>query len=604
MSDWIDVLNQAAAEHSPEATARTALLQQQASGAAIQNRVASMQADYMAQLPAAMQTAYQSGDNSLTGPAQSVGNGPVFDPRLAGPPASDNNSGDSDSFTVDRANAINFAQRNFTPIPANAYAPAELHALQLATMAGNQAAVQTIQQQHQLRVETRNAQMARSANQFYTDAYAVANAPDGQALTTLKLLTDPNAQQLAARYEQEGLDDDRVRSHAAELAAITYTTSKFPVDYKTDGVARDMEGRAIPGYHDHIGLSPENIKQLGEDATAQTETFRDGVQTKLPRYEVDGFKTPDAWVQAHVAVADARKNGSQTPYAAYPSAPVAAPGAASAPQSRGPLAASGAPAAPPPRGPAQPPAQPQQPLDATTRAALTDQEFKLKITNPPAGQALSPDQVDQRKATVQARTDLLKDSADATATAATALQYTQAAQAIMASKGAPITGPLGTIVAQASRVFGGIDATNYAEVAKYLGNAALQGAKQAYGSRMSTSEVQLQLNELSPSVHMTSDAINNLLAQNAKSAQYTLGSAQLTRKYLAAGGDPQQFAEWREKYWSRSQTVNQQAPANASPPGRGASSVPRVASAADYASLPKGARYQAPDGSVRVKGGQ
>jgi hypothetical protein len=565
---------QASAEQSPEATARAALLQQQAAGAAIQNRVASMQADYMAQLPAAMQAANQSGD-SLTGPAQPVGNGPVFDPRLAGPPASDNSG---DSFTVDRANAINFAQRNFTPIPANAYSPAELQAMQFASMSGNTQALQMLQSQHAMRVETRNAQMARSANQFYTDAYAVANAPDGQALTTLKLLTDPNAQQLAARYEQEGLDDDQVRSHAGELAAITYTAAKFPVDYKTDGVARDMEGRLIPGFHDHVGLSPENLKQLGVEATAQTETFRDGVQTKLPRYEVDGFKTPDAWVQAHVDVADARKNGASHPAVPYPTAPAAAPGAASAPQFRGPGAASGAPAAPPPRGPAQPPAQPQQqPLDATTRAALTDQEFKLKITNPPAGQALSPDQVDQRKATVQARTDLLKDSADATATAATALQYTQAAQAIMASKGKPVTGLFGPIANEISRVWGGVNATNYAEVAKYLGNAALQGAKQQYGARMTQSEVQLQLNELSPSTHMTDDAITKLLATNSKSLQYTIQSGQLTRKYLGAGGDPQQFAEWREQYWPRSKTINEQATPGQQPSAPAAPQYPDAA---------------------------
>ena len=96
----------------------------------------------------------------------------------------------------------------------------------------------------------------------------------------------------------------------------------------------------------------------------------------------------------------------------------------------------------------------------------------------------SPAQLEQAKVTVGARTDLLSNAQDATNTGAQALQYMQAARAIMESKGAPVTGPLGALVAKASSVFGGVDATNYQEVAKYLGNSAIQAGKGNFGKGM------------------------------------------------------------------------------------------------------------------------
>ncbi len=147
----------------------------------------------------------------------------------------------------------------------------------------------------------------------------------------------------------------------------------------------------------------------------------------------------------------------------------------------------------------------------------------------------------------------------------------------MQSKGAPTTGFFGPVANEISRVFGGVNATNYAEVAKYLGNAALQNARQNYGSRMTSSEVQLQLNELSPSVTKTPEAINDLLAGNAASLRYTLQSAQRTRPYLATGGDPQQFSQWQERHFPRENVIagaTQPQGAGTNTPASGAGAMP------------------------------
>lgn len=196
--------------------------------------------------------------------------------------------------------------------------------------------------------------------------------------------------------------------------------------------------------------------------------------------------------------------------------------------------------------------------DPTLDKAIADPTYKLPPLQP--GQSLS-------KSGIKAREDLLDDSQKATDAASQSLQYLKAAQQIMQSKGAPVTGLFGPAAAQISRVWGGVNATNYQEVAKYLGNAALATAKQTYGARMTQSEVKLQLNELSPSTHMTPDATNNLLDTNMRSAQYTVDSARRANAYLKAGNDPQTFAQWNQQYFPRENVVNKPSSGMAPPPG-------------------------------------
>ncbi len=82
------------------------------------------------------------------------------------------------------------------------------------------------------------------------------------------------------------------------------------------------------------------------------------------------------------------------------------------------------------------------------------------------------------------------------------------------------------------------------ELNKYLKNTALQGARQIYGSRMTQTEVKLQTDEMSPSAHMTRDAIASLIAQDQIRNSYAKQRAQDYQRYFGQGGDPLQFESW------------------------------------------------------------
>ena len=79
---------------------------------------------------------------------------------------------------------------------------------------------------------------------------------------------------------------------------------------------------------------------------------------------------------------------------------------------------------------------------------------------------------------------------------------------------------------------------------KNLLNAALQGAKQTYGARMTSSEVMLQKNEASPSVKTSRDAIASLIGQAKARISYQKQRADDYGTYIQKGGDPNRFEGW------------------------------------------------------------
>jgi hypothetical protein len=197
-------------------------------------------------------------------------------------------------------------------------------------------------------------------------------------------------------------------------------------------------------------------------------------------------------------------------------------------------------------------------IDSALKDALSDKQYRLKLPTPPPGGSLLPDEQKERDNIIESKNSLLKDSGEATQAAAQSLTYLKAAKAIMEKKGATV-GAYGGLVSQASRWLpftGDVDATNYQEVAKYLGNAALASAKGTYGAKMTQSEVGLQLNELSPSVHMSDKAINDLLDENIRNANYTIDSTKRIKPFLTVGNDPRNFKEWNESHFSQSKAVN------------------------------------------------
>jgi hypothetical protein len=79
------------------------------------------------------------------------------------------------------------------------------------------------------------------------------------------------------------------------------------------------------------------------------------------------------------------------------------------------------------------------------------------------------------------------------------------------------------------------------ELNKALKNAALQGARQIYGPRMTQTEVKLQTDEMSPSSSMMRDAIASLQRQNDIRALYSKQMGTDYGRYIQQGGDPFRF---------------------------------------------------------------
>lgn len=96
------------------------------------------------------------------------------------------------------------------------------------------------------------------------------------------------------------------------------------------------------------------------------------------------------------------------------------------------------------------------------------------------------------------------------------------------------------------------------ELNKYLKNAALQGAKATFGSRMTQNEVMLQHEELSPSTSMTRDAISSLMAQDNVKQQYAKQRATDYGNYVQKGGDPLRFEAWYSRNFPLTQFAKQQ----------------------------------------------
>jgi hypothetical protein len=94
---------------------------------------------------------------------------------------------------------------------------------------------------------------------------------------------------------------------------------------------------------------------------------------------------------------------------------------------------------------------------------------------------------------------------------------------------------------QLAGALGGDKVTPTLELNKQLTNAALQGARSTFGSRMTQNEVNLQKDEMSPNPGMTRDALASLINQAKMKAAYGIQQDKDYADYHAANGDPNRF---------------------------------------------------------------
>ncbi len=602
MADLGDLIN---AGTAPVNVANANLINQQAQGAALQNQGTQIQLDYRKQFLQQMAQQAQTGTDS----------------GVAVPGSSD---GD---FALDEAHARAYLQNKYQPVP-NTWSQADMAQRAAAMASGVPGAQDFIVAQHDARIANINGQRQQAARKEYSDLYGVATSDPstpGSALEALRV----SQPQVAAYFESQGwTDDDAIRAHAAQLAGLTHASAQLPVKFRDDGVAVDEATQEeIPNYDSAVGLKAKDRADLMSTYNGQVEvTNSDGSTSKIPLWQKDGFKSADDAVQ-HVTRM-AQQHG--VPGAAVPGVVARGVAARSAPPAQAPApgAAPGAPAPAPtaaPAGapPARPAAAPPQAAPArqaavipgspqavkavlatvppAQRAAYTDPDFRAQGLPGPTVANQSPSLLQQEatKKYVADRAELNTDMRALTDSSSQALQYIQAAKAVLASGPSPPTGLTSGVQAafsramQAAGITQGDYATRYQELAKYLGNVAVQNFKANFGARPAAKEFDIQMSELNPNAHMTDQAVRDMLAVNERAAQYGIASAQRAPKYLAAGLEPGQFPIWNQKYNPREEAVN--------PPP-----VPRYNKQGwELHTDPKGRQaYVSPDGKSFAKVGQ
>jgi hypothetical protein len=474
-----------------------------------------------------------------------------------------------------------------TPEEMQAVLQAHQYAVRMK-LSGNKGLADAAEEQVQMMKDARDMAVIRrknaaklDASESYDKLAAVESAPEGQAFDTMEAVFPQSAEKIKKEHPDASPEklDEIVRDTVMHYGAFIHRFSDREVMTGDDGATYDKQtGMRVDGVPIR-GVTAERQAELLKQANNIVTTKNsDGTETTSPQYVRDGYKNPNAWVTDAVAQIRSRNSAINTVEAVgnhaaqYGHIVAGAPPIPGGTLYRGPQPGQpqqpgqqpSAPGAAPQPGAQQPGQQPQRPAalpgkfgdDSYTITSLQDKDYRLNTPPVKQGTSQSPAALEESKNVTAAKNELIKKSNEDISSASQAQAYLTAAQRIMASKGAPATGLPGSIVNQISRLYGGIDATNYQEVAKYLGNAALQGAKQTYGARMTQKEVDLQLHELSPSTAMTPDAINNLLVQMKKNAQYAIAAGSHAKKYLAAGNDPRQYEDYLNHYYPRDEFVN------------------------------------------------
>ena len=344
------------------------------------------------------------------------------------------------------------------------------------------------------------------------------------------------AQKEAAGLYQQATDptvDQQTRQAAATRynAVMQFTGDKYT---SIDGSIRN-DRTAAPA----VGVAAQTLTPAQKADRYSQAWAAVTINNDLPKpaYLAYGFRTPEDYLDATAAAAVGAQP-SAAPQTNVSGAPVSAPVGG----------------APPARSGTPPSALPQRqaPQTGVTSTgdqyldkALSDPIYRIKPLPPVVDQTSRQKALDQQAINLKKTSDLATAKDEATDAAAQSLQYLNAANAIMDTKGAAV-GLYGGVLTTASRVLGGgPQSTNYQELAKYLANAAIQ-----------TGEVGLQMELLSPAKDMDAAAIRNLLKTNIRSAEYTIDSAKRAKDYLDHDRSPQDFKTWNNQYFPRQKYIN------------------------------------------------
>jgi hypothetical protein len=562
------------AANTQNTNANTQVQQQQAIAAAMQNQITKARQPLILARLHDMTTGQddQSGVGGSDSPPAN-GGGQGGEPKAL--TDARDNSGTPDDSILDPG-AIDKALRDkyyVPPVP-----PGALKALNNAYMVdptdANGLGPKSVQARIDMWKAQRVAQVQQDSRNDFDALSAVTNAPEGQAMNVLEA-SHPEVvaalkKQFAADPDEDRDEEDQARLFAAHAAGAVhqYTDRKAVKD--DAGVYRDeATGIPIPGV-EQVGLSKEQYLKLAHEAITPSVDMPDGNGGSIKvapwkAAQMGGAKNingPGDWmmVQAQMQKLPGASGGAaQNPNGAHVQAAretaqsaldTAQKNHAAAPDTN----PSGTPKSVGGVGTVR---NAQGNMDPKLTEALHDTDFDYKPTNNGTpwkggiGVTPPPAVLDDMKNQTNARNDLAKTSGQGVGAASAALTMYKAAQDVLA-KGNYDGGAWNQELAKYSKWLpAGWQSHmtgDYQEIAKYLGNAALQSGKGIF-SKMTEKESDTVMHDLNPSPGMTPNALRDMISRGAKTAQYSLDAAQRVPAYLHSSKDANQFATWNQRHY-------------------------------------------------------
>ena len=406
--------------------------------------------------------------------------------------------------------------------------------------------------QRQMRVDQQTAASQYTANNGYEALSAVVDADQGRAMAQLEAIAPDTVAKIRNQLPDAADEDAAARAYAAHVAGTMHQYTGRKSVARADGVYVDeVTGRPIPGV-EKSGLSEDQWANLAKAGNALVDVpDGQGHTTKIEQWRANQAPSLSAWVMQQAA--HGGEWGAQPTIGGAPKAVAMAGANAGIVKAKGATATADNLAGSPKAGTTTTNGKP----DPVLSKALADPDYNF---NPPGhkfGTTLSPDEQDIKNKQADAAVSLKKDMDAAIPAAQTAQTFYRAAQDILDSKGAT-AGKWSGVIAHAASWVPGLDApasTNYQELSKYLGNAALQAGKQIF-PKMTDKASALSLEKLNPSPNMTDPAIRNMLQLGTRMAQYTIDGAGKVGAYLRTGKDATRFQSWLNKYYDMPTAVN------------------------------------------------
>jgi hypothetical protein len=543
---------QATQAQAGQSRAQTGLINQQTQTAAMQNQLMK------ARMPLIMQALSDFSDDSQGASGKDNQSGVAPTAPASSPGAAGAGVDDPNSSWYDPANAdAGLRQRLFVP-PVT---PQEAQRIQRAALIGDQGLLESEKARRQFRVEQQTAASQYTANNGYEALSSVVDADAGNAMAQLEAIAPDTVAKIRKQLPNEADEDAAARAWAAHVAGTMHQYTGRKAERRPDGTAVDeVTGRPIPGV-EKSGLSEEQWTNLAKAGVALVDMDDgQGHKVKIEQWRANQAPSLSAWVMQQAA--HGGEHGAQPTVGGVPK--LVATEAANNGIAKAQAANKSVNALPSSSKPGTTTTNGQP--DPVMSKALGDADFNF---NPPAhkfGTGLSKDEQDLKDKQADASVSLKQDMDKGVPATQQALTFYKAAQDILDSKGAN-TGKWNSVIAHAGAWVPGVTVpttSNYQEMAKYLGNAALQSGKALF-PKMTQKEGDWLLNKLNPSPDMNEDAVRNMLKTGVAMSQYTLDASNRVGAYLRSGKDATRFYTWVNKYWPEADAIVGKGPGSGPP---------------------------------------